>query len=144
MDGTANITTPAAAPKSGAVLDAKGKARLQKAVKDFEAIFMGMMMKSMRSTVPKDGESGESFGGDVMESLFDQEVAKRMAGRSNLGLAEMLYRSITKEPLPLREPAPAADGRAQRHHGAGACINQTFCNYNVIRCIGKNSKAFLH
>jgi len=58
------------------------------------------MMKSMRSTVPKDGQSGDSFGNDVMESLFDSEVAKRMAGRSNLGLADMLYRSITNEPLP--------------------------------------------
>jgi soluble lytic murein transglycosylase-like protein len=100
MDGTANITNPAPAGKSAPVLDAKGKVRLQKAVKDFEAIFMGMMMKSMRSTVPKDGQSGDSFGNDVMESLFDTEVAKKMAGRSNLGLAEMLYRSITNEPLP--------------------------------------------
>ena len=104
MNGAENITNPAPAGKNAPVLDAKGKARLQKAVKDFEAIFMGMMMKSMRSTVPKDGQSGDSFGNDVMESLFDTEVAKKMAGRSNLGLADMLYRSITNEPL----PAPGA------------------------------------
>ena len=110
MDGTGNIPKLAAAPKSTPPLDAKGKARLQKAVKDFEAIFMGMMMKSMQSTVPKDDASGESFGGDAMESLFDAEVAKRMAGRSNLGLAEMLYKSITKESLPGHEPPPAAAG----------------------------------
>jgi len=110
MDGTGNIPKSAAAPKSPPPLDAKGKARLQKAVKDFEAIFMGMMMKSMQSTVPKDDASGESFGGDAMESLFDAEVAKRMAGRSNLGLAEMLYKSITKESLPGLEPPPAAAG----------------------------------
>jgi Rod binding domain-containing protein len=110
MDGTGNITKPAEAPKSTPPLDAKGKARLQKAVKDFEAIFLGMMMKSMQSTVPKDDASGESFGGDAMESLFDAEVAKRMAGRSNLGLAEMLYKSITKESLPAYEPPPAGSG----------------------------------
>ena len=80
MDGTANITNPAPGGKNTPVLDAKGKARLQKAVKDFEAIFMGMMMQSMRSTVPKDESSGESFGNDAMQSLFDAEVAKKMAG----------------------------------------------------------------
>jgi len=104
MDGAAHITSPAPAGKNTPALDAKGKARLQKAVRDFEAIFMGMMMKSMRSTVPKDGQSGDSFGDDVMESLFDAEVAKKMAGRSNLGLADMLYRSITHEPLPGTPP----------------------------------------
>ncbi len=113
MDGTGTIPTPASAPKAAATLDPKEKARLQKAVKDFEAIFMGMMMKSMRSTVPKDEASGESFGNDVMESMFDAEIAKKMAGRSNLGLAEMLYRSITKEPL--NAPDPAASAAASAH-----------------------------
>ncbi len=107
MPATGNITNPASAPKSATVLDAKGKARLQKAVKDFEAIFMGMMMKSMRSSVPDEEGAGQSFGGDVMESLFDDAVAKQMAGRSNLGLADMLYRSITKEPLPGSVPGAA-------------------------------------
>jgi soluble lytic murein transglycosylase-like protein len=112
MNAPGNITNPAAVQKSGSPLDAKGKARLQKAVKDFEAIFMGMMMNSMRSTVPRDAASGESFGNDVMESLFDAEVAKRMAGRSNLGLAEMLYRSITKESLSAPDPVlPAEDSQ---------------------------------
>jgi soluble lytic murein transglycosylase-like protein len=110
MDSTGNIPAPGAAPKSAQVIDAKGKARLQKAVKDFEAIFMGMMMKSMRNTVPKDESSGESFGNDAMESLFDAEVAKKMAGRSNLGLADMLYRSITKEPLNAPDPASPSAG----------------------------------
>jgi len=85
-------------------LDAAKKARLAKAVKDFEAIFLGMMMKSMRSSVPKDEAGGESFGGDMMESMFDEELARQMAGRSNLGLAEMMYRSITHEPLPAAPP----------------------------------------
>jgi len=113
MDRAANISTPAPAPKGAQVLDAKGKARLRKAVRDFEAIFMGMMMQSMRSTVPKDETSGESFGNDAMQSLFDAEVARKMAGRSNLGLAEMLYRSITKEPMNAPDPAPGGEPGTQ-------------------------------
>ncbi|HTO92875.1 MAG TPA: rod-binding protein, partial [Bacteroidota bacterium] len=71
--GAGSVRSTAA---SGATpLDPAKKARLAKAVKDFEAILLGMMMKSMRSSVPKDEESGESFGGDMMESMFDEEVA---------------------------------------------------------------------
>ncbi|HUI09978.1 MAG TPA: transglycosylase SLT domain-containing protein [Bacteroidota bacterium] len=110
MGATGNITAPPGAATGNATgastLDAAKKARLQKAVKDFEAIFLGMMMKSMRSSVPKDDAIGESFGGDLMESMFDEEVAHRMAGRSNLGLADMLYRSITHEPMPATPVAP--------------------------------------
>jgi len=125
MGAAGNITAPVApvapkSPQAGAAagtttLDAARKARLAKAVKDFEAIFLGMMMKSMRSSIPKDDGSGESFGGDIMETMFDEEVARQMAGRSNLGLADMMYRSITHEPMPpAQAPAPAGgnDGRA--------------------------------
>ena len=105
--GAAGATGGAA--RSDPTLDAARKARLQKAVKDFEAIFLGMMMKSMRSSVPKDEGAGDSFGGDIMESMFDEEVARQMAGRSNLGLADMLYRSITHEPMP--GTAAAAPGK---------------------------------
>ena len=105
MDPGAPIGNAAGAAKTSATLDVNGKARLAKAVKDFEAIFLGYMLNSMRSTVPKDGLSGDSFGGGMMESMFDMEIAKRIASSKSLGIGDMLYRSITKEPLP-KSPAP--------------------------------------
>jgi len=107
MDMGAPIGNAAGAAKSSATLDANGKARLAKAVKDFEAIFLGYMLNSMRSTVPKDDLSGESFGGGMMESMFDMELAKRIASSKSLGIGDMLYRSITKEPPP-KSPAPSS------------------------------------
>ena len=131
MGAPGNIAGPVApkAPQAGAAagattLDAAKKARLAKAVKDFEAIFLGMMMKSMRSSVPKDDGSADSFGGDIMESMFDEEVARQMAGRSNLGLADMMYRSITHEAMPAALPvapvAPKAPPKAPPQAGPAA------------------------
>ena len=83
------------------MLDEKAKARLQKATKDFEALFLSYIVKSMRNGMPKDeDETGEGFGGEMMEGLIDTELSRHVAQSSNLGLAEMLYRSVTGEDLP--------------------------------------------
>lgn len=97
-------------------LDAQAKARLQRVVKEFEAVMLGYMLKSMRAGIPKDDAADESFGGGIMEGMFDQELAGYVARGSNLGLGEMLYKEITGEDLPQtaahtgqlpRLPAPA-------------------------------------
>jgi len=98
MDPGAPIGNAAGAAKTSATLDVNGKARLAKAVKDFEAIFLGYMLNSMRSTVPKDGLSGDSFGGGMMESMFDMDLAKRIAS--------------SKSPAPPSRPAPIAPAQA--------------------------------
>lgn len=92
------------------VLDAKGKARLQRAVKEFESVMVGYMLKSMRSSVPKEEMFGESLGGDMMEGMFDGELARYVSRGSDLGLGEMLYKEITGEELPtVRPPSTGAN-----------------------------------
>ena len=82
------------------VLDPKAKARLQRAVKEFESVMVGYMLKSMRSSIPKDDMGGESYGGDMLEGMFDGELARYVSHGSNLGLGEMLYKEITGEEMP--------------------------------------------
>ncbi len=76
-------------------LDASQKLKLQKAVREFESIFVGYLLKSMRNTVEKADNSTDSFGTDMLEGLFDVELARHISRNSNLGLAEMLYRKMT-------------------------------------------------
>ena len=90
---------PSAAQPAHRTLDEKGKARLQKAVQEFESLFVGYMLKSMRDTVPKDEDAGDEFGGDVLQSMFDTELAKHISRNSHLGLGELLYKSVTGESL---------------------------------------------
>lgn len=85
---------------TNAVTDDASKAKLQKAAKDFESLFVGYMLKGMRSTIPKSGTEKDEFGGDMMEGMFDMEFAKYISNNSNLGLGEMLYKKLTGEDLP--------------------------------------------
>jgi Rod binding domain-containing protein len=90
-------------------LDPAQKARLQKAAREFESIFVGYMLKSMRNTIDKADNSTEGFGSDILESMGDIELAKHISKNSNLGLAEMLYRKMTGESLPIPSFRPAPD-----------------------------------
>ncbi len=95
LNGEQSLQVSATRPK----LDASQRLKLQKAVREFESIFVGYMLKSMRNTVEKADNSTDSFGTDMLEGLFDVELARHISRNSNLGLAEMLYRKMTGESL---------------------------------------------
>ncbi len=89
-------------------LDDKAKARLEKATRDFESIFISYMLKSMRGTKSEENAFGDSFGGDLMSGMFDQEFAKYVSRGNAFGIGEMMYKSLTGEKYPdhIREGKP--------------------------------------
>jgi len=76
----------------------------KKVAKEFEALFVGMMLKSMRETVGKDKLTNGGHGEDIYRSLLDQEYAKSLTEHGGVGLATMLERQLGK---------PAPDGAAK-------------------------------
>jgi Rod binding domain-containing protein len=75
-------------------LDARSRAKIEKASKEFEAILVNTLMKSMRNTIPRSELTGEGFGNDIMEGMFDEELSRHIASKGNLGFGEMLYRNL--------------------------------------------------
>ncbi len=66
---------------------------LQEAAKQFEALFMNMLMKSMREATPQDG----FFDNDqtrMYTSMLDQQLSQTMASRG-VGLADVLVRQLS-------------------------------------------------
>ncbi|HYD95688.1 MAG TPA: flagellar assembly peptidoglycan hydrolase FlgJ [Noviherbaspirillum sp.] len=66
---------------------------LKGAAKQFEALFMNMMLKSMREATPQDG----MFSSDqtrMYTSMLDQQLSQTMASRG-LGLADALFRQLS-------------------------------------------------
>ncbi|HTX18020.1 MAG TPA: transglycosylase SLT domain-containing protein [Bacteroidota bacterium] len=124
---------PSAKAAAHGVTDAASKARLQKAVKQFESLFVEYMLKSMRSTVPKSDMDKDDYGGDMMEGMFDMELSKHISANSNLGIGEMLYRKLTGEDLPKSTPhedytlPPAA---VSGGHAPSASVQQRVAGYN--------------
>ncbi|MBU0995487.1 MAG: rod-binding protein [Proteobacteria bacterium] len=78
--------------------------KLKEACRDFEGILINMMLKSMRKTLTGDDIFGNSMGKDIYKSMYDQEIAEKIArGENNLGVGDALYRQLTKYQKPSAE-----------------------------------------
>ena len=90
-------------------LDAKNASpeSLKQAAQQFEAVFMNMLMKSMREATPQDGMF-ESEQTRMYTSMLDQQLTQRMASRG-IGLAEVMVRQLSNA----LEVPPPGEGAAQ-------------------------------
>lgn len=74
------------------------KLKISKASKEFESMLTSMMLKSMNET--NGGFFGEEgYGGDYFNSVFENEIAKKMSEGNGIGIADILYKKITGEQL---------------------------------------------
>ena len=77
--------------KGQARKDAKGA--LRETAQQFEALFLQMMMKSMRESIVK-SEMSESNTMETFEGMFDKEVSVQLAKKNSMGLADMLVKNL--------------------------------------------------
>ena len=101
--------------KSQARADAKSATR--EAAQQFEALFLQMMLKSMRDASVK-SDLNESSGKDTFEGMFDKEISVAMAKRNSLGLADLLVKHMPNNTAPADNPAgPAATAELLKARG---------------------------
>lgn len=89
---------------------------LKAAAQQFEAVFMNMMLKSMRDATPQDGmfdnEQTKMFTG-----MLDQQLVQNMSNRG-VGLADMMVRQLSRSFGPDAAQMPqGAPGAIQANHG---------------------------
>jgi flagellar protein FlgJ len=78
-----DLKRSAASQQSGAI---------KETAKQFEVLFMNMLMKSMRDASPKDGMMNSSAG-DMYTGMLDQQFAQKIAARGT-GLADVIARQL--------------------------------------------------
>ncbi len=87
------------------------------AARQFEALFIQMMLKSMRDAMPADSGM-DSDQVNFYREMFDQQIALEMSRGEGIGLRESLLRELAPEQLPaavagdLRLPAQRVPARA--------------------------------
>lgn len=96
-DGSAEKARQLQRQAAGAGLSEKQRSQARKVAQDFEAMFVGMMIKSMRDTVPTDKMTGGGHGEEVYRSLLDQEYAAASVKRGGMGLARQIEKEIIRQ-----------------------------------------------
>ncbi|MFJ2973377.1 flagellar assembly peptidoglycan hydrolase FlgJ [Kluyvera sp. NPDC087067] len=75
------------------------QANLRPVARQVEGMFVQMMLKSMRETLPKDG----MFSSDqtrLYTSMYDQQIAQQMTAGKGLGLAEEMVKQLSAQQPP--------------------------------------------
>lgn len=67
------------------------QAKLREACVEFEAVMVKQMLEVMQGSV---NLFGKGFGGSCFQSMFQEEMARQIAGGKGMGLADMLYRNL--------------------------------------------------
>lgn len=95
----------------------------EKVAREFESFFIHYLFKVMREAVPKGGLLGDGQEEELYTSMLDQELAKRMADRGGLGLAELIRKGMMEtadsQPPDAGSPPPA-QGQTPASEGAPA------------------------
>lgn len=92
---------PAVDPRGELAARAKGTSseagpEVKKVAREFEAMFVAMMLKSMRETVGKDSLTGGGRGEETFRSLLDQEYANAAVKGGGIGLAGTIERELAR------------------------------------------------
>ncbi|RII30019.1 MAG: flagellar biosynthesis protein FlgJ [Geobacter sp.] len=96
-DGAAEKARQLQRQGNTAGLSEKQRIQAKKVSQDFEGLFVGMMIKSMRSTVNEDKLTGGGHGEEAFQSILDQEYANAAVKRGGLGLAKLIEKEIIRQ-----------------------------------------------
>ncbi len=71
--------------------------KLKEACRDFEAMFISQLLKSMRKTVEKADLYGSSKEEEIWQEMIDAEIAKSASKTGSFGIADMLYKQLSSQ-----------------------------------------------
>lgn len=72
---------------------------LKEACKGFETMFLQMMYREMRKTVPDSPMFGKSNAMSIFEDMRDTELMKKTADSGGIGLADLIYKQLAPSVL---------------------------------------------
>ncbi len=78
---------------------------LPDACREFESLFLGLLLRQMRATVSRSPLLPTGAAGDIFDFLWTREIARAGAHRSPLGIADALSAALSKHTLKLDSAA---------------------------------------
>jgi len=106
-----SVTTSGTQAASGPTKADAPDPNVVKAAKDFEAIFVRQMLKSLEKTTAAGGNTKPTAGQSTYGSMIVDTLSESISKAGGLGLADVVARSMMAA-HPVAKPAPAAPGAA--------------------------------
>lgn len=74
--------------------DSAGEKDIKEVARDFEAVFINYLLKTMRKGVIKSDIFGNVKGEEIYRSLMDERLSEEIARAGGIGLAEMIIKEL--------------------------------------------------
>ncbi|MDO4773458.1 MAG: rod-binding protein [Bacillota bacterium] len=81
-------------PRFDEILKKKDREALKKVSQEFEELFVGMVLKTMRQSVPKSDASRNSHELELYEGMLDEAYAKSISEKGAFGIADLIMKSF--------------------------------------------------
>ena len=87
-------------PKNTMTAEEREAKALREACEGFEAMFLSMMYKQMRATVPEGGLFGKKSNAmNIFEDMRDTELMNEISKSGGIGIADMMYKQLAPTAL---------------------------------------------
>lgn len=71
--------------------------KLKSACQQFEAVFLNMILKNMRTTgISEGGFIEKSHAREIFEGMLDEKLSQEMSKGQGVGLAQQLFKQLSK------------------------------------------------
>ncbi|WP_129599747.1 rod-binding protein [Anaerophilus nitritogenes] len=74
----------------------KDEEKLMDVCRQFEAVFVNMLLKNMRNTIQTDSFIQKSHGREIFEGMLDEQLSEEVAKGEGMGLAKQMYAQLSK------------------------------------------------
>ena len=74
--------------------------KLRKSCREFEAIYINEMYKSMRKTIPDSGLFEKDMADTLYREMLDMEMARQTAAGEGMGIGKAMYEQLKEQHLP--------------------------------------------
>jgi len=71
--------------------------QIKEVCQQFEALFINMLFKEMRKTIPDGGLIEKSNATETFESMLDENVSKQMSETGDFGIADLMYKQLVSK-----------------------------------------------
>jgi flagellar protein FlgJ len=101
-----DATVPGGQPERPGPIKSAEMARLRHAAREFEAVMVEHMLKTVRQSFPKSGFAPSGAGHSLYQDLADEQMAKAISRGGGLGLGDVIMRSLTQSRMKKASSSP--------------------------------------
>ena len=79
------------------VLNSEDEKELKEVCNEFEGVFLNMLYRQMKASIPESDFEPDSIGKNIFESMLDEKLMEKASESNGIGFSNMLYKHLSQK-----------------------------------------------